>query len=537
MNEPHEVARGPADDQAPILVDVLTSDDVMGPSLAPPSEASAVDEALLRRPTITIRLRLTLAFALIFSLCVIITLWSMYALSDIEDRIHFLEVADTYGSEVQEARRYEKNFLLYGTNLEDAIQHLDNAAALLEEDKLRVRKVAGDESLETMRRLEREYRAELEQLGGVRDEAVRKGVEAELRRSGGRMVELALEFRAKEREAIHEMLTLAQRVPFLFLGAVLVLMVFIGGFLARQIISSLRRFTEYTERIGAGDFSPIAPARRYRDEFSQLAVALNRMVRELDRHQRILVESHKLRAIGTLVAGVAHELNNPLNNVMLTAAMVEEDFANLDDGEKLDMVRDIISETERSRTIVRNLLDFARESETRMEPLNLGKIVEEAVQLVANQVRMAGAQLKVTVPEEPPPVHGDRQMLCQVFVNLILNAVDIVPQHGRIEISVHPDREEGYLAVDVRDNGPGIPDHVLPQLFDPFFTTKPKGKGTGLGLSVSQGIVRKLGGYIRVATRMGEGSTFTVVLPVTRVPSEVSAHDHAPAAPDPFPQG
>ena len=87
---------------------------------------------------------MTLAFALIFSLCVIITLWSMYALSDIEDRIHFLEVADTYGSEVQEARRYEKNFLLYGTNLEDAIQHLDNAAALLEEDRLRVRKVAGD---------------------------------------------------------------------------------------------------------------------------------------------------------------------------------------------------------------------------------------------------------------------------------------------------------------------------------------------------------------------------------------------------------
>jgi len=526
VSDQGEAPGAPQEAQPTSLGDILTSEEIMGPTRGQADDTSAADEALLRRPTITIRLRLTLAFAMIFSLCMIITLWSMYALSDIEDRIHFLEIADSYGSEVQEARRYEKNFLLYGTNLEDAIQHLDNAAALLEEDRRRVRKVAGDEILESMRRLEREYRSELEQLGGVRDEAVRKGVEAELRRSGGRMVELALEFRDKERDAIHEMLALAQRVPFLFLGVVLVLMVFIGGFLARQIISSLRRFTDYTERIGAGDFSPIAPARRYRDEFSQLAVALNRMVRELDRHQRILVESHKLRAIGTLVAGVAHELNNPLNNVMLTAAMADEDFLTLDDDEKRDMIRDIISETERSKTIVRNLLDFARESETRMEPLNLGRIVEEAAQLVANQVRMAGAQLKVTVPEDPPPVHGDRQMLCQVFVNLIINAVDIVPQHGRIEISVHPDREEGYVAVDVRDNGPGIPDHVLPQLFDPFFTTKPKGKGTGLGLSVSQGIVQKLGGYIRVATRFGEGSTFTVVLPVTRVPSEVSTHDH-----------
>ena len=114
-------------------------------------------------------------------------------------------------------------------------------------------------------------------------------------------------------------------------------------------------------------------------------------------------------------------------------------------------------------------------------------------------------------------------MLCQVFVNLIINALDSVPERGRIEISVHADGEDGYVAVDVHDNGPGIPDHILPQLFDPFFTTKPKGKGTGLGLSVSQGIVRKLGGFIRVATVVGQGTTFTVVLPITRVPADVSA--------------
>ncbi len=484
----------------------------------------AGDEALLGRPSLSIRTRMTVAFALIFSLCVAITVGSMYALSDIEARIHFLEVADSYLSEVQEARRYEKNFLLYGTDLDDAIRHLEVAVALLDEDEKRVREVVGAANLAAMRRLAGEYRSELAQLGSVRDEAVRGGVEAELRRSGAQMVSMALQFRAKEREAIHRIVRLARWVPIAFLAAVLAVMVFVGVFFARQLYGVLRRFTEYTARIGAGDFTPIPPARRYRDEFSELAIALNRMVRELDHHQRILVESHKLRAIGTLVAGVAHELNNPLNNIMLTAAVLEEDEERLADGERLEMVRDILSETERSKRIVGSLLDFARESETRIEPLAIAEIVGEAVQLVANQVRMAGAQLAVDRPPDLPPVHGDRQMLCQVFVNLILNATDAVAGGGRIEVTFDGWDDDGYLAVAVRDDGPGVPEHVLPQLFDPFFTTKPRGKGTGLGLSVSQGIVRKLGGDIVVATAPGRGTTFTVLLPVTRVPSLVSSH-------------
>jgi two-component system NtrC family sensor kinase len=518
----NEQPTGPTYPAEPLtLAEVLTAESDKGWE---ETLGESADLALLRRPSVSIRTRITLAFALIFALCFSITLWSMFALSEVQDKIYVLELADSYTSEIQEARRYEKNFLLYGTNLEDAIQHLTRAEALLHEDLPRVRRALGDAALTTMLRLAVEYRDELQRLGTLRDEAVKKGVEAELRRSGAQMVAFALEYRTKEREAVGRMLTLARRVPGLFLGAVLVLMVFIGTFLVRQILSSLRRFTQYTRRIGAGDFTPILPVRKYRDEFSQLALALNRMIRELDHRQRALVESHKLRAIGTLVAGVAHELNNPLNNVMLTAAMLEESYPTLPESEKLEMVRDVIVETERSRRIVRNLLDFARESETKLEPLDLGGIVGDAVQLVGNQVRMVKAHLDVKVSDRLPPVHGDRQMLCQVFVNLIINALDVLGPRGRIAISVHLDTEEGFLAVDIEDSGPGIPAHLLPRIFDPFFTTKPTGKGTGLGLSVSQGIVRKLGGYIRVRSIFGEGATFTVVLPITQVPSAVSVH-------------
>ena len=120
-------------------------------------------------------------------------------------------------------------------------------------------------------------------------------------------------------------------------------------------------------------------------------------------------------------------------------------------------------------------------------------------------------------PDDLPPIHGDRQSLSQVFLNLLLNAPDhAVGKGGRIVISADEAREGGFVLVKVADDGPGIPAHVLPYIFDPFFTTKSRGKGTGLGLSVSLGIVRQHGGDIRVESKPGRGTTFTVLLPVVQ---------------------
>jgi signal transduction histidine kinase len=348
-------------------------------------------------------------------------------------------------------------------------------------------------------------------------------IEPKLRQYGADMVSFATEFVEKERDVVRQMLKLSRRIPFYFLGALLVIMISMGTFFARTLLATLERFMKYTDRIGMGDFSPITPARKYQDEFSLLAKAFNRMIKELDHRHRILVESHKLRAIGTLVAGVAHELNNPLNNTMLTAAMLEEDFNTLSDEEKLEMVADLMGETERSQGIVRNLLDFARESETTMKPLAIDELMEDSIRLVASQVKLSKVRLETDFQKDLPTVHGDEQMLKQVFVNLILNAADVLPPRGKIFISINNISKQGYLSVAVTDNGPGMPEHVLEQIFDPFFTTKSKGKGTGLGLSVSQGIIRKLGGFIKVKSTVNAGTTFTVFLPTTNVPSSISA--------------
>jgi signal transduction histidine kinase len=234
------------------------------------------------------------------------------------------------------------------------------------------------------------------------------------------------------------------------------------------------------------------------------------------------VESHKLRAVGTLVAGVAHELNNPLNNTMLTASMLQEDFQDLTHAEKQEMINDIIKETERSQKIVRNLLDFARESETQSIPLHIDEILNGSIRLVANQLKFKKVNLTTNFVKNLPPVHGDAQALQQVFINLIFNAADALKEKGEIVVSTSKNDKDDYVIVEVKDDGPGIPEHILSRIFEPFFTTKTHGKGTGLGLSVSRGIIRKLGGYIRVKSKLGEGSTFSVFLPITNIPSNFS---------------
>ena len=308
-------------------------------------------------------------------------------------------------------------------------------------------------------------------------------------------------------------------MPPIFLATLLVLSVIIANFLARQMLGPLTRLVAAAQRIAQGDFTPMQPARWYRDEFSNLASALNMMVGELARRQKVLVQSHKLRAVGTLTAGVAHELNNPINNIVLTAEMLKEDYFSLSDDERLDMVNDLVEQAGRSQKIVRNLLDFARESKMQTERLDLADLLRGTANLAANQIKLSGAKVLMEIPENLPPIHGDRQSLSQVFLNLLLNAPDhAVGKGGRVAISAEEAREGDFVLVKVSDDGQGIPAHVLPYIFDPFFTTKSKGKGTGLGLSVSLGIVRQHGGDIHVESELGKGTTFTVLLPAVKVP-------------------
>jgi len=483
----------------------------------PVGPPGSVDPALLGRPSFSIRKKIALSFGLCFFVIGAVTLASYVALSRIERKLHFLEVADTYTNQIQQARRFEKNQLLYGMGLDSAREYAREAMATLKGAAAEFSAVVGqrpyDEMLGHLRRYE-ELLARLATNGGGAAGPERSAVEAEIREHGGQMVAAALRVAEAERQSVQSLLRLSRQMPIGALAVLLVLIVYITNFLARQLLAPLGRMVATTERVAQGDFAPIRPTRRYRDEFTGLALAMNHMMQELNRRQEALAEAQKLRAVGTLTAGIAHELNNPINNISLTAEAMLEDADTLSPDERAELCRDLLSQAERAQGIVRNLLDFSRQRDVNVERVALGGLLRSTAKLVGNQMRLAGAHLELDVPDDLPAVRADGPQLAQVFVNLFLNSLDAMAEGGVIRVAARPAAGDARLVeIDVIDNGRGVPPDILPFIFDPFFTTG-KAKGTGLGLSVSHGIVAKHGGDIRVSSEPGRGTTFTIVLPV-----------------------
>jgi two-component system NtrC family sensor kinase len=492
--------------------------------------AESARQALLARRRFSLRLQIYLGFLLVFLFATGIATLLLVTTYQVEEKLRILEIVNDYVIEIQQARRFEKNYFLYGTNLSDALENIYLAKDIFDRNADELKKILGKNSSGIVPPDINVYEGLLKQL--VELEEQNKGlqeylknkneIELELRKHGQRMVSFAQDLMAKEKEAVSQTLRRSRNLHLYSLIFLLLFIVVNAYLLGSRLLGNINRFTTYAQRIASGNFTPITPTRSFRDEFTDLAISINHMIQELETREAVLIQSHKMRAVGTLTAGVAHELNNPLNNITLTAHMLLEDYDKLSDEERKEMIQDVVGESKRSKDIISNLLDFARESGSQLEPLDLKQILLDTVNLAANQVKLSGIRLEFQATDNLPRVHGDSQQLRQVFLNLILNAIDASTKGGKIQILVLPADEPNYVAVKVIDFGSGIPDHILGSIFDPFFTTKGKGKGTGLGLSVSQGIVAKHGGQIRVSSREGKGSTFTVTLPVTTIPADIS---------------
>ena len=497
------------------------------PIKAPRIAWDDIDRKLIERPSFSFRLQLILGFLLLFFLSMAIIIGSMAAISQIQNKLRFVLSTERFLFEVEEARRWEKNFFLYGTNLTDAAESASKAKILLSQNLKSYQKISQQQAEEIVKNLDN-YQKLLNDLSLFNRKSPSDGpakkheIEVELRKKGSVMVEIAASLARKEEDSMNDLLNLIQRIPVYALVVHLLLLAYIIYFLSQRFMKRLNSLINSTQRIARGGFSPIIPIRKTRDEFTTVSVAINKMLEELDSRQTAMIESHKLKAIGTLTAGVAHELNNPINNIMLTAYSLLEEYEELSKKDMLEMINDLIKEADRSRSIVRNLLDFARESEAVSELLDLGVLVQETLKLASNQIKVSDVKVDITVQPNLPQVRGDRQKLKQVFLNIILNAADAVQKHGEIKIDVEQTDPRGFLAVHIRDNGCGIADHILPYIFDPFFTAKKPGKGSGLGLSVSHGIVNIHGGRIHVESEEGKYTRFSVLLPTVDMPADIS---------------
>jgi two-component system NtrC family sensor kinase len=269
----------------------------------------------------------------------------------------------------------------------------------------------------------------------------------------------------------------------------------------------------------------IRSARRMRQMSEALASANGRLtatVEQLKSTQAQLLQAEKLSAIGQLVAGVAHELNNPLTSVMGYAQLLEDELLDASFTEAvrspselaLDLRR-IVEEAERAARIVRNLLAFARRQGVERVAHDLGELVARVVALRAYDLRLNDVTLETSYQPNLPPILADAGQIQQAVLNLILNAEQAMRGRPgrRITLTVRLDEAASAVEFEVADTGHGIDTQNLPRIFDPFFTTRDVGDGTGLGLSICYGIVREHGGQIDVESRVGEGTTFSVLLP------------------------
>jgi len=249
----------------------------------------------------------------------------------------------------------------------------------------------------------------------------------------------------------------------------------------------------------------IENARLYQDLADQL--------KELKRAQAQLVESAKLASIGTLAAGVAHEINNPLmaisGRIELLLSNPKQHLKSEKAKQYLEVIRDM---TERVTQVVRGLLAFSREERGSQAPVDIHRAIDETLTLVGSQLRIAHIQIKRDYQAEKAEVLGNKNKLQQVFMNLILNARDAMQDGGTL--TIFTTQSHNRLLVKVVDEGVGIPKENLGQVFDPFFTTKEVGKGTGLGLFVTRGIIEQHNGFIQVESVEGKGTTFSIYLPL-----------------------
>lgn len=247
---------------------------------------------------------------------------------------------------------------------------------------------------------------------------------------------------------------------------------------------------------------------------------------ELARQRDMLHQREKLAALGSLLAGVAHELNNPLSVVVARAAILEEG----EDPATRGAASKIRTAAERCARIVRTFLAMARQQQPERSPVEIGEVIAAALELTGYALRTSGVEVRLDLAADAPRVLGDGDQLHQVFMNLIINAQQAMQEQATprvLRLRSHFDASAGTVTIEVADSGPGIPAALRSRIFEPYFTTKPMGSGTGVGLAVCLGVVEAHGGTLVAGGEEGAGAVFTIILPAAS-PAECLAVDGQP---------
>ncbi len=463
----------------------------------------------------TIRGRIVAVFVACLAIVVILTGFYYWNLFSIERRLAIAENFEDLFNDILEIRRYEKNFLFYRDrdSLKQNISYIGETKEITAKLAADIAKVIGEEELQRFRSNLDSYKGMMEE-NQKRTEGKARQIEVEkIRATGKELVNFSQNLLKIKRMRIHQALKRTLSIPLAFATSLVLLIALIFQLVVKNILKPLALIQQTTEDVAKGNYTPIPYEAGRKDEISELIAAFNKMAGEIESRQEEVVQSRKIAAIGTFTSGIAHELNNPINNIYLTAETLLEEYTNLSDAEANELILDVLNQADRAADIVKNLLDFSRSERPSSTDLSIAVVLDSTVKLVKNQIMVAGIGLERNIPGDVPAIKGNLRNLQHVFLNLLLNAIQAMPGGGSIEIAVGQDSSD-YIRVDVKDTGTGIKPENLEHIFDPFFTTKGVGRGTGLGLSVTYSIVKAHGGYIEVRSEVNVGTTFSVFLPV-----------------------
>ena len=450
----------------------------------------------------------------------------------LQTRIVAGEAVNAFREACQEMRRDEKNLFLYHdlTSLDDLLFQIDAAELALKDGQDAFAEVASASELQRVGVLLRQYRTQMEQYPFL-DRRVRVAQQQVIRISGHELSTLAEEFSRRERAVLAKAVRVAGLTLLTIFLTVLLLGIGSALFLVRQVVRPLRELESQLDELAEGHDQQLTLPSKDK-EIRSFVHHFNTMLNRLMAQQNQLRHHEKAAALGVLVSGVAHELNNPLSNISTSVQLLMEDGDSVDPELRREWMTQIDGEAERGRRIVRRLLDSVRQPKLNLQAHSVAELIQASLALVNRQLP-AGVEVCVGYAPERA-LWADRDRIHQVFINLLKNAADAGATHIAVSAvettwadsmpkntdhlvgEVEPvSKAESVLYIQIDDNGPGIPPENLAQIFNPFFTTHSAGDGTGLGLYLVEEIISEHNGCIAAENRAKGGTRFSIWLPLT----------------------
>ena len=440
-----------------------------------------------------------------------------------EKKIEILEFSYHIHNNILETRRLEKNYFLYG-NADFLTENIRTIDATIE---ICNKITSSDKSLlvnEKLKQLEKDlaaYRGKINELFQMDNRNEHDAIVTDIRNYGKIISEISDEVVTFEKRQIHAMIALLREQLISWSSIAVLIGIALSIIMIYLVFKPLTSIKRAAESIARGRFVRIEVINT-KDEIQQVMEAFNIMVSELERRQDQLIQAEKLSSLGTLTAGVAHQLNNPLNNISTSCQIAIDEFDSGDAALHRRMLHNIDQETLRARDVVKSLLEFARTQDFSPREASLADVVQKSILLARSQIP---PDIAVTIDiADDLVIPMDVQRMQEVFINMIINATQAIERQGQITLAAAIAAAAREVVIEIRDTGKGIPEKQQAKIFDPFFTTKEVGVGTGLGLSVVYGIIQQHSGTITVQSRPGRGTSFFIRLPV---PGDQPPRKHA----------